>query len=85
MIQLPDLDNLIGDGMILCSKHVLREVILHLEHRGVRFSDILNALVDIVSEKGYKQASLQMEDIITQIPTKPYSIQGNEDDIDSII
>ncbi len=85
MIQLPDLDRLIGDGMILCSRHVLRQVVLHLEHRGVYFIDIANAFVDIVNEKGYKQAALAIEDIITQIPTKPYSNQENEDDLDSIV
>jgi len=85
MIQLPDLDNLIGDGMILCSKHVLREVIVHLEHKGIRFIDIANAFVDIVGEKGYRQASLQMEDIITHIPSKAYSSQQKGDDLDDII
>jgi hypothetical protein len=85
MLQVEGLDELIADGMTLSSKHVLREVFLHLEYRGIRFNEILNAIVDLIGERGYKQASLQMEDIITHISSKAYSIEEKGDDLNDII
>ena len=84
MLQLPDLDNLIGDACIIGCRNVLREVFLHLKSRSFNISEILTAISELLDEEGCQKEARILEDLATSLLPNPYPNQQN-DGIENII